>query len=180
VTIPRQVSEALLLSLAGGQRENAASDAIARELLTRTEVMNPVYAQLEIQAATLRTNVAALDAEQRELADQLRLAESPSRRLTTVYERESQIARLERELVAAERVVASLSASYQQAHDSANAFVAQPEIIDPASVPDVSTSRGMIALTVAGLLAGFLAATTFVLGRALMARVIRPLAPELT
>jgi uncharacterized protein involved in exopolysaccharide biosynthesis len=180
VSVPRQVgtSEAFLLSLSDGPKGITETDAMLKEL-THAEVVNQVYAQLEIQAATLRTNVAALEAEQEGLAAQLK-TDSPSEHFTTVYERESEIARLEREVGAAANLVSATSTRYDQARESANGYRPQPEIVDRASVPDISLSRSTMAMTVAGVMVGLLFTIAFVLGAALMAPVIRSFRAELT
>jgi hypothetical protein len=179
ISIPRQLgaSEALLLSLAEGDKGRV--EAIAREL-THTEVVNPVYGQLEAQMATLRSSVAAMEAEQQELSNLMKLAGLPSRQFADVYRRETEVARLQRELDEAVRVASAASAKYDQLSAAVAGGLPRPELIDRASLPDESLSRGMLAGGVAGLLAGLLAALVFVLGREAMRMFTAPRAMELT
>lgn len=181
ISVPRQltVSDSLLLSIAEGEKGRPGAEAIAKEL-TRTELVNPVYGQLETQAAMLRTSVAALEAERQALANQLTPSRSPSQQLADVYRRESELARLQRELEMAGRVVSSASERYEQMRNATTETLPRPELFDLASLPDQSLSRGMLAGGVAGLLAGLLAALVYVLGRAVMKTIMTPRALELT
>jgi uncharacterized protein involved in exopolysaccharide biosynthesis len=180
ISVPRQltVSDALLLSIAESEKGRPGAEAIAKEL-TRTELVNPVYGQLETQAAMLRTSVAALEAELQALANQLTPSRSPSQQLADVYRRESELARLQRELDMAGRVFSSASERYDQMRNATTESLPRPELIDPASLPDQSLSRGMLAGGIAGLLAGLLAALVYALGRAVLTAIMTPRALEL-
>jgi uncharacterized protein involved in exopolysaccharide biosynthesis len=76
VLMPRQMStsEALLLLSASPTAENGKGSFVTD--LSRNEVVNPVYSQLEAQAATHRATVSALERQEQELATRVKGAAS--------------------------------------------------------------------------------------------------------
>jgi hypothetical protein len=168
LSIPRATdAEAALSRLpsdAGGTqppRENAVPDA--RTLNLANPFVNPVYQTLQLQIATARVHLAALEQQRHQLADVNRVGGAELDKLSELYRRQVNLAKLQAAVDLATWVHDDVAARYEQARTDAMVDHPQLELVDAATPPDRPVPRSRVRASVAGLGAGLFAAALFAL-----------------
>ena len=120
--------------------------------------INPVYQTLDFQIATSRARLAALEQQRRQLMDVRKLGNDGFARLSELYSREIELARLRTGFDLAKRIHSDLTVRYEESRTLAFGNSPQLQLVDAALPPDRPLSRGLVRLLALGLAAGFLGA----------------------
>ena len=157
---------------ADGGANSASADASANpEALDLTNpFVNPVYQTLDFQIATSRTRLAALEQQRRQLVDVRKLGGDTFSRLSELYGRQMELARLQTAFDLAKKVHTDLSVRYEESRTTVLGNSPLLQMVDAALPPDRAVSRRRGLLTGFGLAAGLLAASLVVLMRDGLAR----------
>ncbi len=137
--------------------------ADAESLDLTNPFVNPVYQTLDFQIASSRTRLAALEQERRQLVDVRKLGGDAFSRLSELYRRQIDLARLQTNFDLAKKVHSDLSVRFEESRTAVLGSSPQLQLVDPAITPDRPVSRRRGLLTVVGLLTGFLAMSLIVL-----------------
>lgn len=123
-----------------------------------TEVLNPVYVDMDGRVADARTRIEALTRERREISERLGLGGTTDGRLAALYERELDLARHTLDVTIAERAYADLADKHLQARVQVARRTADLQIVDRAVEPTTPVAPRPLRDTVlAALLGGVLA-----------------------
>ncbi len=123
--------------------------------------VNPVYQTLEFQIATSRARLAWLEGQRREMIEVQKLGGTELRELTSLYERQLELTRLEQDYDLAQNVYRDVALKYERARTDVLGTIPRLQIVDEAIQPDRPLSRGRLRWLLLGLAAGlFLAAST--------------------
>ena len=133
------------------------------------EMPNPVFENLDEEAAVTRARVAYLDQRRLRLAATVGLNGSQLTSLTMLYERESRLARLQSERELARRSYEAIATKYQGAQLAAVGRTSQLLVVDRAVPLDAALSRYVALQTLLGGMVGGLLASIVVLGRRVFA-----------
>ena len=143
------------------------ADGTSRDLLMlqmKNEEINPVYQELDKQVATSRTQLAALERQKAQMT--ARKLDAPQlARLSTMYDRESEIGRLEMERDLAKKVYEQVANSYESARLLVAGRSSGLQILTRAIPPDKPESRKIARNILIGTLSGFLLSSLLVLVR---------------
>ena len=140
--------------------------AVDPEMLDQTGAfVNPVYQTLEFQIATSRSRLAALERQRREMVDVRKLGGDSLDKLSVLYTRQMELARLQSSYDVAGKVYTDLLVKYEQAATIAVAGSRQLQIVDAAVTPDRPVPRRRGTSAALGLAAGLLAAGLIVIVR---------------
>jgi polysaccharide biosynthesis transport protein len=125
--------------------------------------VNPIYQTLEFQIATSRARLAWLEGQRREMLEVQKLGGSELRELTSLYERELQLVRLQQDYELAQNVYGDVALKYERARTDVLGTMPRLQIVDEAIEPDRPLSRGRLRWLGLGLAVGlFLAASAAV------------------
>ena len=159
------------LRRAGGTAD-ARNAQLAREGAVDAESLdlsnpfiNPVYQTLVFQIATSRTRLAALERERREIVVVRKLGETRLAKLSELYGREIELARLQSADDLARRVYGDVALKYEQSRTGFIGTTAELQIVDEAVPPDRPLSRRRAQSTALGLTAGFILAAVAAFAR---------------
>ncbi len=140
--------------------------AVDPQMLDQTGAfVNPVYQTLEFQIATSRSRLAALERQRREMVDVRKLGGDSLDKLSVLYTRQSELARLQSSYDVASKVYTDLLVRYEQTATTAVAGSRQLQVIDAAVTPDRPLSRRRGSSAALGLATGLLAAGLIVILR---------------
>jgi uncharacterized protein involved in exopolysaccharide biosynthesis len=161
--LSRTIDDDPLLTEAARQQRPSGSSLVG--LSVKSQFANPVFAEIDTDAAKSRANLAALLEQRRQLVDAQHLSASQFPLLSKLYAAENQLSDLEREAAIAHDTYKAIAAEYQLASLHVVDRNAQLAIIDPALPPDVPEARGLVVNTALGAAAG--------LGLAIVAIILR-------
>jgi succinoglycan biosynthesis transport protein ExoP len=121
----------------------------------RNEFVNPVYESLDQVIATGRTRLAGLEKQKSELIDVRRLDADQQAKLSLLYERETELSRLQTEYDLSRAVYLDVATRYEQARVQVAGRSPKLQLMDTALPPDRPVSRHVVRNTALALLTGF-------------------------
>ena len=124
-------------------------------LQLRSEAVDPVYQELDADAATTRTRLASLQKQKAELVDVRKLNASQMPLLMRLYAREATLGRREVERDLAQKIYEDISQRYEAARLQVAGRSAQLVILDEAIPADRPVSRDVARKTAMAALVGF-------------------------
>lgn len=142
---------------------SAGDDAGALDLTN--PYVNPVYQTLELQIATSRTKLAALEERRRQLVEVRKLDATAVSRLNDLYGRQMELARLQAAADLAKRVHTDLSVRFEDGRTRALGNSPLLQLVDGALPPDRAVARRRSLAALVGGATGLLAAALLVLVR---------------
>ena len=116
--------------------------------------VNPVYQTLDLQIATSRARLAALEQQRNQLAR--RAGGSQLKELTNLYQRKVELERRQKDYDVAQRVFEEVSLRYERSRADLMGASAYLQIIDEAVTPDRPLPRKRLQTIVLGMFAGLL------------------------
>jgi polysaccharide biosynthesis transport protein len=138
-------------------RKNAGDSGSVLPLQLRSESLNQVYENLDQVIATSRTKLAGLEKQKTELIDVRKLDADQQVKLSLLYQREMELARLQTEYDLAKTVYVDVSTRYEQARLQVAGRSAELKVMDPALPPDRPVSPRVLRQTAVALVVGFMA-----------------------
>jgi uncharacterized protein involved in exopolysaccharide biosynthesis len=151
------------------RRALGAEEALRRTDDTREVIdpanafINPVYQSLDFQIATSRAKLAGLDEQRRQLVDVRKVAGGELGKLSELYKRQIELARLQTAFDLTKRIHNDLAIRYEESRTQALGNNAQLQIVSEAIVPDRPLARRRVQWTALGLITGLLGAGLVVL-----------------
>lgn len=145
-------------ALNGRKPAAARSEADAQHLDLSNPYINPVYQTLDYQIATSRTRIAALEKERDELVDVKKIGGKELSKLTELYRREIEQARLKASFDLADRAYGDLAVRYEQSRTQPLGSTGQLQVIDEALPPDSPVTRRRVQYVTFGAGTGFVLA----------------------
>jgi len=141
----------------------------AEEMLRRTDgttevldssnpFINPVYQSLDFQIATTRARLAGLQQQLRQVVEVRKLGGNELTRLSELYSRQIELARLQTGFDLARRVHSDLMVRYEESRTQALGFSSQLQLVDEAIPPDRPLSRRRIQYLALGFALGLFGA----------------------
>ena len=167
-TLKKTVDDGPILTEAA--RAGGATAAGAAGLQLTTEAVSEVYETLDAEAAKIRANVAALEKQKAQLVDVRNIDASKLPKLSLLYARQGELARLEVERDIAQKSYVGVATLYESARLQVAARSARLEVIDPAVPPDQPLPRSTLRNTALAGIAAFSVAAL----AAMLAAVLRP------
>jgi uncharacterized protein involved in exopolysaccharide biosynthesis len=149
-------------------RAAGASDSSVLGMQIKSQEPNKVYESIEEQLAFDRTRLAALERRQAELIGARKLDAQRQAKLTDLYRKETELARLTAEYEVAEKSYRELAAKYDVARVQVAGRSGQIQIVDRAIAPDTPMARHRGRNAVLGFIGG---GTVAALGVLLIAAV---------
>jgi len=137
-------------------RRSTGDSASVLPLQLRNEFVNPVYESLDQVIAASRTRLAGLEMQKSELIDVRRLDAAKQSKLSLLYERETELSRLQTEYDLAKTVYVDVATRYEQARLQVAGRSAQLQLMDAALPPDRPVSRHVVRSTAFALVVGFM------------------------
>jgi uncharacterized protein involved in exopolysaccharide biosynthesis len=131
------------------------SDEQLNDRRPATPYMNPVYQTLEVQIATSRIRIAALETQREELVIVKKIGGRELELLRELYLRQVEQARLQANFDLATRVYNDLAMRYEQIRTQPPGATAQLTVIDEAQPADRPVSRRRRQYATYGAAAGF-------------------------
>jgi uncharacterized protein involved in exopolysaccharide biosynthesis len=125
-------------------------------LETKNEYLNQVYENLDQVIATSQTRLAGLEKQRSELIDVRKLDSSQLAQLSLLYERETELARLNTEFDLAKKIYLDVATRFEEARLQVVGRSAQLEIADAAVVPDRPITRNVLRNTAIAFAVGLL------------------------
>jgi len=148
LTIPRAV----------GAEEALRRTDDTREVLDPTNAfINPVYQSLDYQIAISRTRLAALEQQRRQLIEVKGIAGAELTKLSELYRRQIDLARLQTGFDLAKRVHSDLAVRFEESRTQAFGNSAQLQLVSDAILPDRPVSRRRAQWSALGFVVGLLA-----------------------
>lgn len=126
-------------------------------------LMNPVHQTLSFQIAMSRTRLAAMERQQREMIVVGKLGSDRYPKLSTLYQRAGELARLENNLALARKVYADLTVRYEQSRAESVDTMVQLQVVDDAITPERPLPRKRAAAAALGATAGLVFAAVLAL-----------------
>lgn len=168
-------------ALRRAQQQDRSADRPARggpsvdpEALDLTNpYMNPVYQTLDFQIATSRARVAALEQERRQLMDVRKLGGEELTRLSELYRRQIDLARLQTNYDLSKKVYSDLAVRYEQSRTESLGRP-QLQLVDEAIPADRPLPRGRLQSAALGSATGVLVAGLLALMLESRRRLPRP------
>ena len=156
--IKRQ-EKVLSVSRAIGSEEALRRTDGTTEVLDATNpFINPVYQSLDFQIASSRARLAGLEQQRHQLVDVRKLGGEELSRLSELYSRQFELARLQASFDLAKKIHSDLVVRYEEAKSQAGSNSPQLQLIDKAVSPDRPIPAGRLRSLLLGLIAGALAA----------------------
>jgi protein tyrosine kinase modulator len=125
-------------------------------LETKNEYLNQVYENLDQVIATSQTRLAGLERQRSELIDVRKLDSSQLASLSLLYERETELARLNTEFDLAKQIYVDVATRFEEARLQVVGRSAQLEVADAAVVPDRPIAPRVVRNTAVALVVGLL------------------------
>ncbi len=141
-------------TLAQAARTTGEPESSLLRLQIKSEEVNKVYQDIEQQLAWDRANLAALESRRAELIGVRGLNAQQQSKLTDLYRKESELARLTTEHDVAEKSYEEIAARYDVARVQVAGRSGQIQVIDRAIVSSVPKPRHRVQNTVFAMLAG--------------------------
>jgi uncharacterized protein involved in exopolysaccharide biosynthesis len=126
-----------------------------RSLDLSNSIVNPVYQTLELQIATSRSRLAALERYRQELAR--RVGGPALKELTNLYQRQVELTRRQNDYALAQEVFEEVSLEYEKARTDLLGNSAHLQVIDEAVQPDLPLPRKRLQTVALGLIIGLAA-----------------------
>jgi len=161
-TVKRSIDGNPALLEAARNGNSTPRDLLA--LQSSSEEVNPVYQDLDKQVASSRTELAALQRQKAQMTAR-KLDDPRLTSLTEMYQRESEIGRLEMEHSLAKKVYEEVANSYESARLLVAGRSSGLQILTRAVPPDRPESRKLPRTILIGASSGFLLSSLFVLMR---------------
>ena len=161
-TVVRSIDSNPALMEAARNADGAPKGVLTLQM--KNEEVNPVYQELDKQIATSRTQLAALERQQAQMAAR-KLGDPHLTRLNDMYAKESAIDRLEMERDLAKKVYQDVANSYETARLLVAGRSSGLQILTIAIPPDKPESRKLGRNILIGSLSGFLLSSLLVLVR---------------
>lgn len=140
-------------------RTTTGTDSSLLGLAVESEQLDTTYASLEALIAASSAELAALEAERRELVERSGIEGSKAELLTEYYVKMTQLERLKAEFDLARTIQVELAKRDEEARVDAVALYPQVQLIDPAIAPArPSRPRVVLVLAVVGLFTALLTA----------------------
>jgi capsular polysaccharide biosynthesis protein len=139
-----------------------------RDLLgleVRSDAQDPVYSGIDAQVALSRGLVASLEQEVARLTSSVGPGGTPLQRLSQLYERQSQLERLDSERRLAAKAYDDVASRYMGARLASIGRLPQLAMVDPAMVPDAPMGRYLARNVFLGLVSGALLAGAWLMIR---------------
>jgi uncharacterized protein involved in exopolysaccharide biosynthesis len=136
----------------------AAGSADPERLDLTNGFVNPVYQTLDFQIATSRANLAALEKQRQQLVEVNQVGKSELTKLTELYRRQIEQARLQANVDLATRIYRDLAVKYEDSRTEALGNSAQLQLVDEAVPSDRPLSRRRAQFSALGFTAGLLGA----------------------
>jgi uncharacterized protein involved in exopolysaccharide biosynthesis len=143
-------------ALSQAVRAEGGSPSAVLGLQLKSEEVNRVYEALEQDVASTRSQIAALEKRRAQLVDVRKLGAQQQNKLTELYRKESELARLQTEFQVAQKSYTEIAARYDVARLQVAGRSSQLQVIDRAIVPTQPRSRHLVRTP----LFAFLAAAT--------------------
>jgi uncharacterized protein involved in exopolysaccharide biosynthesis len=118
--------------------------------------INPVYEILQQQVTTSRTRLAGLERQRAEMVGDLKLGGAQLAKLSELYSRQSELARLETEHDLAKAVYIDVATRFEQARLQVAGRSAQLQVMDSALPSDRQVGPRVLRNTAAAIVMGFL------------------------
>jgi uncharacterized protein involved in exopolysaccharide biosynthesis len=141
-------------TLAQAARTTGQSESSLLRLQIKSEEVNQVYQHIEEQLAQGRADLASLESRRAELIGVRGLNAQQQSKLTALYHKESELARLTTEHDVGEKSYKEIAARYDVARVQVAGRSGQIQVIDRAIVSSVPKPRHRVQNTVFALLAG--------------------------
>lgn len=139
-----------------------------------SESANPVYEGLDADVATVRAEVAALEKQRAHLIEVNQLGGPQLAKLTQLYTKEGELARLQTEYDLAQKAYVEAAAQYENATLQVASRSAELQVIDAGFAPDRPFSPSPVRDALVWLVIGLIGATVAV-GLAQFVRTLRAL-----
>jgi uncharacterized protein involved in exopolysaccharide biosynthesis len=146
------------------RRATGAEEALrrtdgTREILDSSNpFINPVYQSLDYEIASGRSKLAALEQELRQLVQVRKLGGEELSKLSELYSRQRQQARLQTNFELAKRLYTDLNVRYEESRTQSIGNSPQLQLVDEAIPPDRPLSRRRLQWAVLGFASGLLCA----------------------
>jgi uncharacterized protein involved in exopolysaccharide biosynthesis len=125
--------------------------------------INPVYQTLDLTIATSRARLAALQQQRREVVEVRKLGGQDLQKLSELYSRQIELARLSNAYDVAKRVYSDLLVRYEQARTETVENASQVQLVDGAIPPEKPLPQRRAQSAVLGLVAGLFSAALLAL-----------------
>ena len=145
------------------RRDGDKGAADPRSLDLSNPYVNPVYQTLDFQIATSRTALKALEEQRRQIVEVRHIGGQELARLSELYRREIDLARLETSFDLAKRVHSDLLVRYEESRTQSLGSSPQLQLVDEAIVPERPLPRQHARFLALGLVLGILTAAAAVL-----------------
>jgi succinoglycan biosynthesis transport protein ExoP len=146
-----------------GKRDGDKSGADSRSLDLTNPYVNPVYQTLDFQIATSRTTLKALEEQRRQIVDVRKIGGQELARLSELYRRQIELARLQTSFDLGKKVYSDLAVRYEESRTQSLGYSPQLQLVDEAIVPDRPLPRQRTRFLALGLVLGVLCAGAAVL-----------------
>lgn len=120
--------------------------------------INPVYQSLDYQIATSRAKLAGLDQQRRQLVEVRNVAGKELTKLSELYRRQIELARLQSTFDLAKRIHGELVVRFEESRTQALGNSAQLQVVSDAIPPDRPMARRRGQWSALGFITGLLAA----------------------
>jgi succinoglycan biosynthesis transport protein ExoP len=124
-------------------------------LQLRNEFVNPVYENLDQVIAASRTRLAGLEKQKTELIDVRRIDADKQAKLSLLYQRETELARLQTEYEVSRTLYLDVCNRYEQTRIQVVGRSSQLQVMDSALPPDRPVSPRVLRNTAIALVLGF-------------------------
>jgi uncharacterized protein involved in exopolysaccharide biosynthesis len=128
-------------------------------------LINPIYQTLDFQIATSRARLAALEQQRQELVDVRKIGAGELTKLSELYRRQLELARLQSNYDLAKRVHGDLALRHEESRTLALGNSPQLQIVDEAQPPDRPISKRRAQWAALGFGTGLLGAAFLALTR---------------
>jgi uncharacterized protein involved in exopolysaccharide biosynthesis len=160
-TVKRSIdTDPVLLESARSNGNGRTGDLLGLQL--RSEVVNPVYEMLDKDVAKTRSELAGKERQKAQMG--ARKLDAPHLAvLSTLYQAESALARLEMERDLARKIYLEVSTTYETARLTVAGRSSALQVVTPADMPDRTVPRGVVKSAALAFCVGLLTAAAGVL-----------------
>lgn len=147
-----QAERSLRQASPGGVTTRREGGVDAQTLDLSNPIVNPVYQTLQLQVATSRATLAALERYRQELSR--RIGGPAVKELTNLYQRQVELTRRQNDYYLAQRVFEEVSLQFEKARTDLLGSSAHLQVIDEAVQPDRPLPRKRVQTVALGLIIG--------------------------
>jgi uncharacterized protein involved in exopolysaccharide biosynthesis len=151
-TVRKTIDADPTLTEAARAAQPAGTSILGLEM--KSEAMNPVYQDIDKEIAISQANLAALEKQRAQIVDVRKLNGAALEKLTTLYQKESTLARLTLERDSAQKTFVDLSGQYEATRLRIAARSGELQLIDAAIPPESPLARGLLQRTAAAAVFG--------------------------